>query len=247
MATKPKVTQPKTPTPDSVRINKYLADQKIASRREADALISAGKVTVNGKTAILGQLVTPSDKVLVIDQTKTKKYLAYYKGRGVITHSPGENEVDIATRLKRDYGLTDVHPVGRLDKDSEGLMILTNDGRITGALLDPEAGKEKEYEVTVDKKITGAFLRKLEVGVNIEGYKTKPAKAVASKNNKRFHLTLTEGKKHQIRRMCIALGYQVQTLKRVRILNVTLGNLKPNQYRKLTDSERAELLKSLGL
>jgi 23S rRNA pseudouridine2604 synthase len=245
MSQKPK-PKPAAPT-EGVRINKYLADQKIASRREADTLISAGKVTINGKKAVLGQVVTPTDTVAVVGQTKTKKYLAYYKGRGVITHSPGENEVDIATRLKQDYSLTDVYPVGRLDKDSEGLMLLTNDGRITGALLDPEAGKEKEYEVTVDNKITGAFLRKLESGVNIEGYKTKPAKAIASKNDKRFNLTLTEGKKHQIRRMCIALGYQVQTLKRVRILNIELGNLKPNQYRKLTDAERNNLLKSLGL
>lgn len=230
-----------------MRINKYLADQKIASRREADVLISAKKVLINGKKAVLGQLVYEGDKVEIAGETKKYVYLAYYKGRGVITHSPAEGEIDIATRLKKDYSLTNVSPVGRLDKDSEGLIILTNDGRIIGPLLDPVANHEKEYEVTVDKAVTGMFTKLMALGVDIEGYRTKPAAIAAStRNQKRFNLTLTEGKKHQIRRMCAALGYQIQSLKRVRIMNIELGTLKPNQYRKIAGTELKELLKELN-
>ncbi len=230
-----------------MRINKYLAQQGTASRREADALIEKGIVLINGKKAVMGQKVERTDVVTLKGSTKEKKYLAYYKGRGIITHSPAEGEVDIASRLKTDYGITDVNPIGRLDKDSEGLLILTNDGRITGPLLDPEAKHEKEYEVTVDKPVNGYFLKQLENGVNIEGYLTKPARALKAKHSMKFTLTLTEGKKHQIRRMCAALGYQVQTLKRVRIANVELGELKPNQYRILKDEELKAFLTELGV
>lgn len=229
-----------------IRLNKYLAYHNIASRREADTLIEAGKVKINGKRATVGQMVLDGDDVAVTSATKTKKYLAYYKGRGIIAHSPTAQETDIATRLKRDFGLTDVAPVGRLDKDSEGLLILTNDGRITGPLLDPEAAHEKEYEVTVDKPVTGMFLKIMSTGVVIEKYRTKPAVAVANpRNQKKFTLTLTEGKKHQIRRMCAALGYQVQSLKRVRIMNIALGDIKPNQFRKINGSELTEFLHAL--
>ncbi len=231
-----------------LRLNKYLAHQGVASRREADALIEAGKVRVNGKKATLGTKVSEADTVEVVGQTKAKVYLAYYKGRGVITHSPEEGETDVATRLKRDYNLTDIYPLGRLDKDSEGLMILTNDGRLTGPLLDPKAGNEKEYEVTVDKPINSWFLKHMAEGVKIERYTTKPATvSLTDKRKLRFNITLTEGKKHQIRRMCAALGYQVQNLKRVRIMHIEMGKLKPNQYRKLTDGEVAALLKKLAI
>jgi 23S rRNA pseudouridine2604 synthase len=231
-----------------IRLNKYLAHTGVASRREADELIANGKVQINGAKAVMGQPVNDGDKVSVLGKTKAKSYYAYYKGRGVITHSPGENEVDIATRLAKDYGLTHVAPVGRLDKDSEGLMVLSNDGRITGPLLDPESGKEKEYDVLVDKNLSGMFRRAMEAGVDIEGYRTKPATLKANpKNEKRFNLILKEGKKHQIRRMCAALGYQIQTLKRVRIMNIELGKLKPNQYRKLAGDELQAFLKALNI
>lgn len=231
-----------------MRINKYLALKKFASRREADELISAGKVKINGKKAVLGDKVNETDKVEVSGTDKKYQYLAYYKGRGIITHSPAENEIDIVTRLKKDYSITNVSPIGRLDKDSEGLIILSNDGRLTGPLLDPEANHEKEYEVTVDKNVSGMFLKLMSLGVDIEGYRTKPAKVKPSaKNEKRFNLTITEGKKHQIRRMCAALGYQVESLKRVRIMNVELGNLKPNQFRKISGAELKELMTTLGL
>ncbi len=244
--TKPmKIKETKSEYP--MRVNKYLAQQGTASRREADALIEKGIVLINGKKALMGQKVERTDTVTLKGSTKTKKYLAYYKGRGIITHSPSEGEVDIITRLKADYGIDDVNPIGRLDKDSEGLLILTNDGRITGPLLDPEAKHEKEYEVMVDKPVNGYFLKQLENGVNIEGYLTKPATATKAKHAMKFMLVLTEGKKHQIRRMCAALGYQVQSLKRNRIANVELGELKPNQYRILKDEELKTFLKELGV
>jgi len=231
-----------------LRINKYLAHTGVASRREADVLIAAGKVTVNGKKAAMGQSVEETDIVAVVGKTKTKSYYAYYKGRGVITHSPAAHETDIAMKLAADYGISHVSPIGRLDKDSEGLMILSNDGRITGPLLSPENNNEKEYEVLVDKPLSSMFRRAMEAGVDIEGYRTKPTKLVAStKNDKKFDLILTEGKKHQIRRMCAALGYQVQTLKRNRVLNIELGKLKPNQYRKIAGPELVTFLKTLGL
>ena len=231
-----------------VRINKYLAEKKVASRREADVLIEKGQILINGVTATLGQLVHEADTVSVKGTIKKNLYLAYYKGRGIITHSPATGEVDIATRLAQDYGMNTIYPVGRLDKDSEGLIILTNDGRITNPLLHPDSGHEKEYEVTVDKAVTGMFIKLMSVGVTIEGYRTKPATVVAHPSNQsRFHITLTEGKKHQIRRMCAALGYQVTSLKRMRIMNVTLGALKPNQYRKITGAELKTFLSRLNI
>jgi 23S rRNA pseudouridine2604 synthase len=231
-----------------IRINKYLAHTGVASRREADELITKKQVKINGKIAVTGQQVAETDNVQVSGKTKDKSYLAYYKGRKIITHSPAEGEMDIAGRLKKDYDITDVSPVGRLDKDSEGLMILSNDGRITGPLLDPESGHEKEYFVEVDKRVSGMFLRAMAAGVDIEGYRTKPAQITAHpKNELRFTLILKEGKKHQIRRMCAALGYQVQSLKRVRIMSIEIGKLKPNQYRKIQDEELKTFLQELGL
>ena len=235
---------------ETVRINKYIAEKGWASRREADALIAEGKILVNGKKAVIGQQISAEDTVELAGKTKEKIYLAYYKGRGVITHSPAEHEVDIATKMKTDYGITDVFPVGRLDKDSEGLMILTNDGRITGPLLDPDAGHQKEYEVRVDKEIKNRVLTAMADGVDIEGYVTKPAQVTRVGKNphgKTFRITLTEGKKHQIRRMCAALGYQVQSIKRIRIENIELNKLKPNQFRKLKGKELSDFLKTLNL
>lgn len=231
----------------AVRLNKYLADRKIASRREADVLIAEGKVLVNGKKAVIGQQISDDDIVrLSPNATKAKTYLAYYKGRGIITHSPGKGEIDVATRLLKDYKIKDVYPVGRLDKESEGLLIVTNDGLVTGELLDPDNEHEKEYEVEVDKPVTGKLLKKLAEGVNIEGYETKPA-MTARKGERSFRIVLTEGKKHQIRRMCAALGWQVKVLKRVRVANIKLGQLKPNQYRKIAGKELQNFLKELNL
>lgn len=231
---------------ETIRINKRMADLGLSSRREADTLITAGSVLVNGKKATLGQKVKETDDISLTGTKVEKVYLAYYKGRGIISHSPAEGETDIATRLKTDFKLEGVYPIGRLDKDSEGLMIVTNDGRLTAPLLDPENAIEKVYEVEVDKHVTGTFLKQLENGVNIEGYQTKKAKAVR-KAHQRLTLTITEGKKHQIRRMCAALGFQVQSLRRVQIANIELGTIKPNQYRKLTKTELDTLFTALKL
>lgn len=232
-----------------VRINKYLATQGITTRREADTLIEKGAVFVNGKAATLGQKINAADTVEIREKNpKTYVYYLYYKPRGVITHSPATHETDITTKIAKDHGISGVFPIGRLDKDSEGLIILTNDGRITGPLLDPTNGHEREYEVTVDKRVTGGFLQKLEQGVDIEGYVTKKARAVKHPTKLDvFNLILTEGKKHQVRRMCAALGYQVQKLKRVRILHLALGRTNPNSIRKLSNKEAKGLLLALKL
>lgn len=233
-----------------IRINKYVAQKGWASRREADTLIEEGKILVNGKKALVGEKITASDTVTYVGEGKKHTYLAYYKGRGVVSHSPEKNETDIASRLKKDYNLEGVYPVGRLDKDSEGLMIVTDDGRITGPLLDPTKAHEKEYEVRVDKPIKAQFLKHMAKGVDIEGYTTKPAKVEqvgVNPNGKRFKIVLTEGKKHQIRRMCAALGYQVQDLKRIRIENIELNKLKPNQFRTIKGGELETFLKLLNI
>ncbi len=232
-----------------IRINKYLAEKGYATRRGADALIESGVVFVNRKKALIGQQIIASDTVEVKGAEKNNYlYYLYYKPRGVITHSPAPHETDITMQIKADHSLEGVFPVGRLDKDSEGLIILTNDGRITKRLLTPENDHEKEYEILVDKRVTGAFLRQLTHGVSIEGYRTKPAKAVVdARNDKKLHITLTEGKKHQIRRMCAALGYQVIELKRTRIIGFSLRPLTIGKVRKCSPREIQILYKSLGI
>ncbi len=220
-----------------------------STRRGADALIEEKRVFVNGKPAVMGQKVIASDLVEIKDHdTSHFRYLLYYKPRGVITHSPERDEVDIETQIKKDHSITGIFPVGRLDKDSEGLIILTNDGRITDRILNPEKGHEREYKVTVDKRITQTFLNRLERGVDIEGYMTKPAKAGLEKGSeKTFTITLTEGKKHQVRRMCAALGYQVTRLVRTRILTLELKNLKSGAFHELKGKEATIFKKTLGL
>jgi len=229
-----------------MRINKYLAHRGLATRRGADELITKGSVFVNGKKAELGQQIIEKDIVEVRGSRVEHRYIVYYKPRGVITHSPAEGEVDILMRLKKDYNLSGLFPVGRLDKASEGLIILTDDGRVTGRLLESEHAHEREYEVTVDKRVAGTFLSQLETGVRIEGYKTKKTKT-SRLSTSSFSITLTEGKKHQIRRMCAALGYQVKKLVRVRIMNIKQNALKPGQFRILKNEELATFLDTLGI
>lgn len=232
-----------------MRINKYLAHRGFATRTGADALIEAGKVFVNGKRAKIGMQILAEDTVEVRGrEAQSYRYILYYKPRGIITHSPEGDEVDILTRIQKDHGIRGVFPIGRLDKDSEGLMLLTNDGRITERLLNPHAAHEKEYEVIVDKRVTGYFLKKLSFGVNIEGYTTKPAVTTGDpRNEHKFNITLTEGKKHQVRRMCAALGYQVKSLKRIRIMSLHLRPLRVGQYRELNSREITILCGTLGL
>ena len=199
------------------RINKYLAEQGYASRREADGLIAQGLVKLNGQIAKLGDKVKETDKVEVLATPKNYIYLAYHKPRGVATE-------DIPLTRLVGHSTTPIFPIGRLDKESEGLMILTNDGRLTTKLLGEKNKVEKEYVVEVDKKVDGLDLKRMASGMEIEGEQTRPAKT-ARLGERGFKIILTEGKKHQIRRMGAGLGYQVLSLKRVRLGDIHLGQL----------------------
>lgn len=230
-----------------IRINRYLAKKQICTRREADVLVLSGKVVINGRKAILGDKVKEDDKVTVSEDVKRKKnfvYLAFNKPRGVITHSPQKGEKEISDIVSYP---TKLFPVGRLDKDSHGLIILTNDGRITDRMLNPEYCHDKEYRVRVDRKITPSFLEKMASGVVLgDGYKTKACE-VRNLNNLVFSIILTEGKKHQIRRMCEVLGRTVTDLKRERIMNIELGNLGPGRYRKIEGEDLNKFLYEIGI
>lgn len=227
-----------------IRINKYLADKKIASRREADELIKNGKIIINGKKAELGTMVKESDKVMVEGDLKKLVYLAFNKPVGIITHSPQGDEVGINDILKFNQ---EVFPLGRLDKDSYGLIILTNDGRMTDRLLNPMYEHEKEYEVELSEPISENFIKQMERGVKLDrGYVTQKCKLQKLGDNI-FSIILTEGKNRQIRRMCSSLGYEIIDLKRVRIMNIELGSLKEGHYRIISGKEREEFLGKLGL
>ncbi|MDR3519742.1 MAG: pseudouridine synthase [Candidatus Pacebacteria bacterium] len=225
-----------------MRINKYLADQKISTRRGADELIKEKKVFINGKLAELGSQVSEGDKVEVRDaKPKEYKYFAYNKPVDVITHSPQGEEKDIKETIKNSLIPKDVFPIGRLDKNSHGLIILTNDGRITDQLLNPKYIHEKEYVVRTSNKLRSSFKQKMEAGVKIEDYVTKKCK-VKIVDEFTFRVILTEGKKHQIRRMCSALFQEIADLKRERVMNIKLGNLKPNGFREIKGAELATFL-----
>ncbi len=227
-----------------IRINKYLAEKGICSRREADDLIAKGKVFVNGQVAEIGVKINENDEVTVSSNRRKTVYFALHKPVGVITHSPQKGE----------KGISDIHgipkgvfPIGRLDKESRGIILLTNDGRVTGRLLEPDRNHEKEYAVKVDKKINNFFLRHMEEGIVLEDrYKTKPCQAKKTGDNT-FSIILTEGKRHQIRRMCAALGYVVLDLKRERIMNIKLGSLRAGMYREIKGKELQEFLGLLGI
>ncbi len=225
-----------------MRINKYLAHQKYCTRRAADELITKRKVLINGRVAVLGDKVVEGDKVEVNFRPKKYRYYAYNKPRGIITHSAQGDE----TEIKEVFPIPGVFPVGRLDKDSHGLIILTDDGRLTEALLNPEHEHEKEYRVLCREKLPSFFEKRMSEGVDIEGYTTKPA-IVHILSNKKFTITLTEGKKHQIRRMCDKMGVAIAELERTRIMNIELGSLKSGQSRPLAGPELAQFLKSVGL
>lgn len=224
------------------RLNKYLADMRYATRRGADELIERGLVFVNGKRAQIGQKVSDSDVVEVKAPVRSYRYVAYNKPRGIVTHSPQGNERDISNALD----LPGLFPIGRLDKDSHGLIILTDDGRVTDRLLNPERDHEKEYIVTTVQKLRPSFASHMERGVDIGGYVTKKC-TVRVLGDRRFSITLAEGKKHQIRRMCVALHTDVADLQRVRIMRISLGSLAPGQYRQLAGAELDEFLSDLGL
>lgn len=233
--------------PYPMRINQYLAKQGIASRREADKLIASGKVKLNGRVAVLGDKVSETDKVVVDKETQAQReagyvYLAFNKPIGIVTN-PEAGQTSIADLVKYK---TPLIPIGRLDKESHGLIILTNDSRITGRLLESENEHDKEYRVTVDKALTPMFQKAITSGLKLEDFTAKPCK-LTKVSPTEFFLTITEGKRHQIRRMCAALGYQVQDLERVRVLNINLAGLKDGQVREIAGTEKLNFLKALRL
>jgi 23S rRNA pseudouridine2604 synthase len=225
-----------------MRLNKFISESGIASRREADAWIAAGRVTVNGAPGALGTRVQPGDEVLVDGKPLPARgrgvYIALHKPRGITCTTerdvPG-NIVDFVGHPER------IFPIGRLDKDSEGLILLTNDGDIVNEILRVEHGHEKEYLVTVDRPVTASFLSMMAAGVRIGGEKTQPCR-VTRTGPAEFRIVLTQGLNRQIRRMCSALGWRVKRLVRVRIMHIRLGDLPPGRWRELTDAELRPLV-----
>ena len=226
---------------DKKRINKYLSEVGFCSRRKADDYISDGRVYINGKPALLGSKVNKEDEISVdgeIIQYKDKKkvYIAFNKPVGIEctgNHKVKDNIIDYINHKER------LFTIGRIDKQSEGLILLTNDGDIVNNVLRAENRKEKEYIVTVNKKITTEFIDKMRKGVRIMGRKTRKC-FVKKIHENRFKIILTQGMNRQIRRMCEVLGYRVTKLKRVRIMDIHLDT-KVGEYRNLNNDEIGQL------
>jgi 23S rRNA pseudouridine2604 synthase len=232
--------------PVLLRINKFFTRQGICSRREADRWIEEGRVTINGRRAVLGDQVTAGDVIasdgVVLPWGNAPIYLKYHKPLGVITTT----EPDVPGNIIAAIGHPSrIFPIGRLDKDSSGLILLTNDGEIVNRVLRAEHHHEKEYLVQVDRPYDEAFLAQMAKGVMILGRPTRPC-VLHRAGTREFRIILTEGRNRQIRRMCQALGYRVVALHRVRIMHITLGALRPGQWRNLSEREQDELLAALG-
>jgi 23S rRNA pseudouridine2604 synthase len=226
----------------ALRINKYLSERGLCSRREADAWIASGRVTVNGVTATLGTKVAANDTVVVdgrpLGAPSHHVYIALNKPAGVECTTDtrvAHNIVDFVAHPER------VFPIGRLDKDSEGLILLTNDGDCVNRLLRVEHRHEKEYLVTVDRPLTEEFLSGMARGVRILGRTTAPARVERAGKNL-FRIVLTQGLNRQIRRMCDAFGYTVRRLVRVRFVNIRIDGIEPGRWRNLTKAELDGLL-----
>ena len=232
-----------------MRINKYLSAKGVCSRREADRLLEAGRITVDGVTAMCGQQVDDNSVICIdgsriSDEKPQDVLMAFNKPRGIVcttTDNQGKNNiVDYIGYDKR------IYPVGRLDKDSDGLILLTNNGEITDKILRSVNGHEKEYVVKVNKKITDTFLKNMADGVYLKelDVTTKPC-SISRINNYTFRIILTQGLNRQIRRMCQESGYKVESLTRVRIMNIELGGLKIGEYRIIEGKEKTMLYESL--
>lgn len=231
-----------------VRLNKYLSDAGICSRREADRLIETGKVLVDGQIAVQGMKILPSQQVVVKGQEIKREQemilLAVHKPRGVVCTTDqrwGDKTIyEVLNYPKR------IFSIGRLDKESEGLLLVTNNGDILNKIMRAGNYHEKEYLVTTDREITPEFLKKMAAGVYLKDLdvKTRPCR-VELAGKCQFRIYLTQGLNRQIRRMCEAFGYKVTRLLRVRIMNIELGNLKPGEYRSVTRKELAELKEQL--
>lgn len=223
--------------PEEVRLNKYIAETGYCSRREADKLVEAGKVYIDGQKALMGQKIIPGQEVTIDGKLVTKEeelvYIALNKPVGITCTTEKKvkgNIVDFVNHEKRIYN------IGRLDKDSQGLILMTNDGDVVNKILRAGNDHEKEYIVQVDRKITNEFIKKMSSGVPILDTITKECK-VTKEGEDVFRIVLTQGLNRQIRRMCEALGYNVVKLQRVRIMNIGLGTLKVGEWRNLTYKE----------
>ena len=234
---------------EGIRINKYLAECGVCSRRGADELIAKGAVTVDGIRAENGMKITPGMLVVVngkaVGGADEKVYLAFNKPRGIVCTAQKAEERNVIDYISYPKRIT---YSGRLDKDSEGLLIMTNDGDLIDAMMRSRNGHEKEYIVTVDKTVTDAFLYQFSKGVFIEdlGVTTKKCKAWRVSDNT-FKVILTQGLNRQIRRMCEAFGYRVRKLVRTRVMNVELGELKVGEYRELGEGEVEKLRRACGI
>ena len=226
---------------EPVRLNKYLSEAGVCSRREADRLIETGRVTVDGQRAQTGMRIVPGQVVKVGNKVVSKQdemiVLAVNKPRGIVCTEERRERDSIVRFLNYPVRVT---YIGRLDKDSHGLLLMTNNGDIINKMMRAANKHEKEYKVTVDKEITEDFLKKMASGVPILDTVTRPC-TVKKIGKYTFSIILTQGLNRQIRRMCEALGYEVKDLLRVRVMNITLDGLKDGQYRKLTDQELNEL------
>jgi 23S rRNA pseudouridine2604 synthase len=230
----------------SISLNKFISSTGICSRREADRMIEAGRVQLNGTTAQKGNRVNPGDEVLLDGAPLKAKpqavYIALHKPPGITCTTDRKDKDNIIDFLN--YPERIFH-IGRLDKASTGLIFLTNDGDIVNEILREQNEHEKEYIVTVNKPINASFVKRMSQGIPILGTVTKKCQ-VEKIGRQAFRIVLTQGLNRQIRRMCEYLGYDVVTLKRVRIMNVHLGGLKPGQWRYLTEGELQELRRHLG-
>ncbi|WP_400206692.1 pseudouridine synthase [Methanomethylophilus alvi] len=229
---------------EGVRLNKFIAEAGIASRRAADRLIEDGHVTLNGRPAVLGDKVLPEDTVCVDGnpikrETGTAVILAFNKPRGLectSDHGNEDNVIDFINYPKR------IFTIGRLDKESEGLLLLTNDGDLTNKIMRSRYGHEKEYVVSLDRDVTPEFIKGMASGVPIEeGVVTRKCK-VFMEDPRTIRIILKQGLNRQIRKMCAYFGYGVVRLVRVRVMNIELGNLKSGRYRDISKKEREELM-----
>lgn len=225
-------------------VNKYISETGFCSRREADKLIDQARVTINDNIAVKGNRVMPEDVVEIDGEPIKKKdktvYLVFNKPVGVTCTTDFKDKHNIISFINYK---SRIFPVGRLDKPSEGLIFLTNDGDIVNKILRAGNKHEKEYVVNVDKPITGEFIYKMSNGIRILDTVTKKC-VVKQEGKNRFRIILTQGLNRQIRRMCLALGYHVNTLKRVRVMNITLANLPVGNWRYFT-SEEIKTIESL--
>lgn len=229
-----------------IRINKFLSEAGICSRREADRAILEGKVKIDGVTATMGAKVTKDNVVTYMGKPVKKEeklvLIAFNKPVGIVCTTDPREPDNIIDYIN--YGMR-IYPIGRLDKDSEGLILLTNDGNIVNKILRAENNHEKEYIVKVNKEITADFIKKMSAGVPILDTVTKPCK-IKQIDKYTFNIILTQGLNRQIRRMCEYFDYRVLELQRIRIMNIHLGRLKVGHYRNVTDKELAELNKLMN-